>query len=311
MADDLLSLADLILINDRNLADIDVTDLLQDAPLLQVLPATVASNGTTHKYVKETGAPVVGFRVVNDGREHDSSVDTLVTTNLAILDATFKTDVSLASEYFRGTAAYLDRELQRHLRAAFALQENQIYYGTTADGDSTGFDGINDTLSALSNAAVHPGGGATNLTSVYLIRAGEDDFMSVLGNDGQIETVETPSVIEVAGSVTGTFPAWFVPVTGWMTVQLGSIHSVHRLANISTDGTAGSLTDDLIADAVAAFPAAKQPTHIMMHRFARRDLKKSRTATNPTGAPAPTPIDVEGVPIIVSDQINVDEAIVT
>lgn len=309
MADDLLTLNDLITINDRNLADINVSDLLQDAPFLAVLPATGASNGTQHKYTKETAAPVVGFRDINDGRVHDKSGDTAVTVSLAILDATFKCDTALAAEYKFGTDAYLDRELQRHLRAAFAKQEKQWFYGTTAQGDAAGFTGINDALNALSNTMVSSGG-ATGGTSIYLVRAGEEDCISVLGNDGRIDTVETPTVVPVAGSTTGTFPAWYVPVQGWMALQLGSIWSIHRIANVAIDGGANSATDDLIYSAIAEFPSSRQPTHIVMHRYAQRDLRQSRTATSPSGTPAPIPTDVAGIPIIVTDSIRTDETAV-
>ena len=51
MSDSFYTLADLTKINDNNLADIDVSDLFNKAPLLAQVAATVASNGTVHKYV--------------------------------------------------------------------------------------------------------------------------------------------------------------------------------------------------------------------------------------------------------------------
>lgn len=307
MADDLFGLADLATINDRNLADLEVTDLLQDAPFLGVLPAAPASNGTVHKYLKETGAPVVGYRVINDGREHDHSEDTAVTINLAILDATFKVDVAVPSEYKNGGRdAWLTKELNRHLRAAFSKMEKQVFYGTTAQGDAVGHTGINDELSAASDAMVTALSTGTALTSVYLIRATENDCTAILGNEGNIDSME-PTIIEVAGAVTGTLPMWYVPTTGWAALQLGSAYSIHRIANVETASTGDTLTDDIIYDALAEFPASKQPNYIVMHRFARRDLRKSRTATNQTGSPAPLPVDVDGIPIIVTDSIRVDE----
>lgn len=309
MADDLFGLADLATINDNNLADIDVTDLLDEAPFLAALPATGASNGTTHKYLKETGAPVVGFRAVNDGREHDHSEDTLVTTNLAILDATFKADVAIASEYKDGGAdGFINRELMRHLKAAFSKAEKQFFYGTTAQGDAAGFAGINDELDALADAMVSNATGTANLTSIYLVRAGNDDAVAVLGNDGEISALD-PQIMEVAGA-TGTFPAWYVPVTGWISLQLGSLYSIHRIANVSTTEAGLKMTDDLVFAALAEFPSNKWPTHIVAHRYAVRDLRDSRTATNGTGTPAPWPTEIEGIPIIMTDSIRTDETAV-
>ncbi len=57
MAEASNTLAGLVQMNDMNLADIDVSDLLDASPLLQVLNAVPASNGTLHKYLKQTVAP--------------------------------------------------------------------------------------------------------------------------------------------------------------------------------------------------------------------------------------------------------------
>jgi hypothetical protein len=45
-----------------------------------------------------------------------------------------------------------------------------------------------------------------------------------------------------------------------------------------------------------------------MSRTSLFELQASRTATNPTGAPAPFPTEAFGVPIIVTDSIPEDEA---
>mgnify|MGYP004281372961 FL=1 len=129
MADAFLTLSDLTTINDANLADRDISDLLDDAPLLARLAADVVP-GTDHKYVKETSAPVVGFRAVNDGLENTKSADTLVTINLKILDASFAIDKALADAYIGGPEAYIGREAARHLKSAFFHAEKQILSGT-------------------------------------------------------------------------------------------------------------------------------------------------------------------------------------
>ncbi|HEY4260382.1 MAG TPA: hypothetical protein VGM98_09485, partial [Schlesneria sp.] len=92
MADTFASLADIVKLNDMNRSDIDVTDLLQDAPFLAALAAAEASNGTNHSYLKETGAPVVGFRAPNAGRFNSTDADTNVQIALQILDGSFSVD---------------------------------------------------------------------------------------------------------------------------------------------------------------------------------------------------------------------------
>ena len=49
----------------------------------------------------------------------------------------------------------------------------------------------------------------------------------------------------------------------------------------------------------------------VMNRRSLRQLQNSRTATNPTGAPAPIPDSAFGVPIIVTDAIVSTEALLT
>ena len=140
MANEFLDLTDLAKINSMDLADRDISDLLEEAPMLAVLPADTASNGTTHKYVKQTGAPVVGFRAVNTGIENKKSGDTEVSQDLKYLDASFFVDVAVADAYRFGPEAYIQREAARHLKTALSEFEQQIIYGT--GNDATGFNGL-------------------------------------------------------------------------------------------------------------------------------------------------------------------------
>lgn len=308
MADDLLTLAELATINDQAVADIDVSDIFNLAPFLAALAATTASNGTTHKYLKETGAPVVGFRDANDGRDHDVSEDTLVTVTLKILDATFKVDQALADEYKDGPAAWISREARRHLRQAFREAEEQIINGTGNDAD--GFTGLADALDQLADAMVLGNGGSSACTSVYMLRTDNDlsHVTSVLGRSGNI-SIGTTFQDMVAGSSTGTFPAYVTPITAWLGLQIGSAKSVARLANI--DDGSNKLDDDALSLLYELFPAEIEPNLIVLNKRSRRQLQQSRTATGPTGAPAPWPTEWEGIPIVQTSSIGVAETAVT
>lgn len=305
MANVYTSLADLVKINDMNLADLDVTDLLQDAPLLAALAADVASNGTEHKYLKETGAPVVGFRAANDGRENKASADTLVTITLKILDASFAVDKALADAYRFGPEAYLAREGKRHMKAAFAAAETQILLGTGTGGDSNGFTGLVNasTIDAVADTMVVNAGGdtANACTTVFAIRTNDDgnDCTLITGNDGNIIMGDS-TVQRLAGSSAGWYPGYFTPISGWLGLQIGSAYSVGRIVNLDFDHT---LDDDMLSSLLAKFPAARQPNLFVMNRTSRKNLQQSRTATNATGAPAPVPTEAFGVPIVVTDAI--------
>lgn len=314
MAEDLFALADLLKINDTSLADIDVSDLRNAAPFMSAIPYVPATHGTLHKYTKETGAPVVGFRAANGGRDMDSSVDTEVSATLTILDWSFAIDKALADAYVRGGApAKIAREGRRHLRAALFAYETQLINGTV-DGDSAGFAGFADVLDDSDDSMVVNAGGTTadTASSVYAIRVGEDDVVGVLGMEGNFEMGESTIIQKVVdpGTDNKVFPAYYTPGTGYTGLQIGGAYSFGRICNLTEDSGKG-LTDDLVADLLEMFPASKGPTHLIMNKRSQEQLRKSRTATNATGAPAPIPSEVFGVPIITTDAILNTEALLT
>jgi len=316
MADTFKSLADLVLINDNNLADLEVTDLLNKAPVLASLPAGPASNGTVHKYTKETGAPVVGFRAVNDGRENKDSTDTLVTVTLQILDCSFAVDIELAKSYKNGRDAYLQMELIRHIRQAMFHAETQIWYGTGTKGDSGGFAGLGDNAGYddSDDTMVVDATGSTADTGssvwLYCVKPDDSGVQVIGGNDGNIE-VEDPVVQRVAGSSTGTLPMLYTAASGYLGFQIGSANDVVRICNLTAQAGKG-LTDDLIAQAIEKIPSENRPyLRAAMSRRSQRQLQSSRTATTTSGAPAPFPTESFGVPIIVTDSIADDEALLT
>ena len=301
MAATYMTLADLVKINDQNLADLNVSDILNDAPFLAALPADVASNGTLHKYLKETGAPVIGFRAVNDGRELKASADTLVTVTLQILDATFRADVALAMAYSKGRDAYIAREAARHMKAAFFGAEKQLIYGTIAD--AAGYTGMAQVITHKDDAMAVDAAGTTagNGSSVWMVRATPDDVQAIAGNNGNIEMLDTV-VVEAAGSATGTYPALYTPITGYLGLQCGSAYSIGRICNLTADSGKG-LTDSLLGALYAKFPATRPPTLILMSRRSREQLRASRTAYSPSGQEVPSPKEWEGIPILTTDAI--------
>lgn len=311
MANDYYDLTEIAKINDRNIADLDLSDILEEAPLIATMAAVVASNGTTHKFNKQTTAPSVGFRSVNDGRENDHSEDTTVSVDLKILDASLSVDKSVADSYIGGTDAFLAREAGRHLKSAFFKAEQQIVNGTTG-GDAAGCSGLAD-LSAYhvgGSGFVNAGGTSAGTgSSVWLLRSSPDEIAVVLGENGEIE-MSDPQLQRIAGSSTGFLPAYFVAVTGWIAFQSGSVYSAARIGNITED-SGKTLTDDMIYDALSTLPAGKDPTVIAMNRRSAKQLRASRTATNATGASAPRVTEVEGIPVVVTDAISSTETLLS
>jgi hypothetical protein len=311
------TLAGLILLNDLNNADIQVSDLLQEAPLLMAMSAVKASQGgTIHKYMKETVAATSQARAVNTGILNTAGQDEQVTVTCVLHDASFYRDIALATGYAKGKAAYVANEIQRSLRAMFAGVEVNMLQGSAAI-TGTGFSGFPNQTSVdgLADGMVVNAGGDGG-QSVWFLRSTPDDVAVVAGNEGSVnftydpeQLVYIPTVASATPATQRGYMALAVALQAYFAVQYGNIYGLGRICNL--DGTTGhTLTDDMIADGLAKFPAGKVPTHCVMSRSARAQLQKSRTAYSPTGTPAPMPTEVEGVPIVISEHVKLDEAAV-
>jgi hypothetical protein len=314
MADDLVTLADMAKINDMNARDAGASDIFNAAPLLAALMAIESTNGATHTYMKYSGAPVVGFRAPNAGREHDKSTDTLVTIALKILDASFHADKKVVDiDKRNGVAGYMAREAKRHLAQAFRKAEEQLINGIVGSGgvgaSADGYAGLIDSYRYLNSPrVVNCGGGATNnRSSVWAIRTVPDESgVCVVLGDGEIR-VEDFFIQFVEDGDGKKFPAYMQEIDGWVGLQIATANTVARLVNV---GATGPLTDDKIADLLNEFEEEAPATHLVMNRHARKQLQQSRTATTTTGAPAPIPTEVFGVPIITTSSISNNETAV-
>ena len=160
----------------------------------------------------------------------------------------------------------------------------------------------------------NPGSSGSDQTSCYLIRSGDDDCAIIMGNDGEITVGETIiQNVYPASNSTNSHAAYYTPVGSYAGFQLGGTYSASRIANIecATLTATNAFTDDDIYGSLSLFPASRQPNLIVMNRNALRLLRNSRTAVNATGAPAPRPTEVEGIPIIVTDAITSTESAVS
>lgn len=313
MADDYAAIADLIA-DKLDLSGAEVTDLVHATPFLNLIPMEESSNGTQHKYTKETGAPIVGFRAENAGREVDHSVDTLVTITLKILDWSFEVDKAVADAWMKGgAAAWTAREGLRHLKAALKHFEKQVIYGDQSPGDTGGFAGMVDaaTIDAHDDDMVVDAAGteAGTGSSVYAVRIGPNDLTGVYKGDvvDVGETIVSKKIVN-PGTDNKIYPTYYTPACTWLGLQVGSIYSMGRIVNLTAENNKG-LTDVLLSQLLEKFPTGHEPTHFVMSRRSRGQLQRSRTTYSPTGAPAPLPTEYEGIPIVVTDSVVNTEAI--
>lgn len=305
------TLAGLLLLNDQRAADIFPSSVLDEAPVVRQAYAQAASSGATyHKFNRRYTAATATFRKINSGASNTAEVIEEVTLNCEYLDGSFVRDVAAARAFRKGVQAYLQRETGAALKTSMYTIERAIFNFNIAT-QFVGLPYINDYADTDNTTHVVSAGGAGG-KSVWLIRWGQDAVSLIAGNDGRVDMVvpADDQIVQVtdAGG-TNKYMAYAVDMGLWIGLQVGSPYDVVRLCNL--DGTSDDLlTDDLLSEALSLFPAGHEPNMIVMNRTARKELQQSRTATNPTGAPAPFPTEAFGVPIVVTDALGSAEATV-
>jgi hypothetical protein len=210
-----------------------------------------------------------------------------------------------------GADALIAREGFKHVKSSLKTYERQILNGTGAD--AAGFVGMADVLDDPDmDMVVNADGSVTggDLTSVYAIRLGDDDVKGVYKGDGPIIEMGETTVQMLPGTNSKLRPCYVTPATAWLGLQVGSPFSFGRICNIGI-GNNETLTDDLVYELLERFPDDRQPNLLVMSRRSLFQLRASRTATSATGAPAPIPTEVEGIPIVTTTSISNDEDPVT
>lgn len=303
------TLAQVLTIGDSNLAPYEASNLVQGAPLLGALFAQPASDGTTHKWLRETAAPTVGFRVANAGLDTAPGTYALQTQNLKILSANSYVDKAVADSAKKGPASIIGKYAMSYLRQALTVAERQLIYGTGNDSD--GFTGLAEATgyTLTSGSMVYNAGGDTvnSCSSVWIFDTNESAVSLILGNDGRINIGDT--IVQSMDDGSGAqMPVYYTPQEGWLGLQIGSTKDMARICNLDFDHT---LTDDMLYEALALFGAYRQgPKLIVMNMNSAKELRGSRTATTPTGAAAPWVRSFEDHTIVITDAITNTEAVV-
>jgi hypothetical protein len=263
--------------------------------------------------------PRVGFRRPGEFANHEAAVLKLRTCKCAYLDASWKIDKALAEQSDWGKGQVFAIETLTHLRSAFKELAQQIWYG--AKNNEDGFRGlyelIGSTTDDVSNADLHidaakgasPGSG---LSSVFAVSTGVDSIQLAWGSEGKLTEgdvkdiyVPNPAIVggEVKAKNSGAY-YYGQELAGWCGLQVTSAHAFGRIRNLSNTN---KLTDDMLYELISRFPVGREPKAFFMTRRSLEHLRQSRTAVNGIGAPAPTPTEVVGIPIIVTDAIANNE----
>jgi hypothetical protein len=301
----LLTLLDIAVANGRD----DVAGLIEES--IQAHPeiemgAVRTIKGTQYKTLVRTALPTVSFRNANEGTPAGKSTFENRLVETYILTPRFEADKAVADAYEDGPAAYIAMEASAQLEASMRLLGKQFYYGTGSDGDAKGHPGL---LGSVDTELVVDAAGtaADTGSSVWAVKWGAQDVIWVYGQNGQLQLddLRIQSIEDANGN---RFDAYIQTLTAYPGMQVGSKNSIGRIKKI-TEEAGKTLTDDMMYDLLSKFPAGVRPDVFFMTRRSLKQLRQSRTATNATGAPAPVPTEVEGIPIAVTDSILNTEAL--
>ena len=312
-----------------NAGQVDVTqgiveEAAQSVPEMQFFDAGTIK-GTTLSTLARTSLPTVAFRKIGDPVSSSRSSFAKRNVELALLSG--RVEISEAEATANGLMTLEEQEIDEAsatLLAAFKALAAQIWYGAkTTGGDEGGFDGAIDLVDA--SMVTLAGDGTTNKnTSVWFVKTKfkKDAGLAFSENSkilasSDIEFRKGDILIKKNGAVVGVEPGYIGDLNSWAGLHIANKFSIARLANVTA--TTG-LNDDMLRDCIEAFAKANNgqlPDGIFMSFEARKMLRKSREfALKLKGGGngeiyAPTPKDVDDIPIYATVAISNTEATVS
>lgn len=309
MANEYLTMLDILKMNEADPLIGLVEEAMPLVPELGVIPASTKI-GTTFKTLHRTARPTGGFRNPGEGVEVKKSTYENRIHEMKYLDHQMEIDVAHAQGAEQGEAFVLATEAEGHVQSAMNEIATQIWYGTGTGGDSKGFQGA---VQIVDSALVADAGGTTASTgsSVYLLQLGKKQVELKFGVNKVLSLAEWRKQTVTRNSKEMT--AWKNSLEGWCGVGFENKYAVARIKKLTEDSGKG-LTDTLLYKLLRLMKEKSQnitPQNsiLVMSPRSQEQLRLSRTATNPTGAPAPLPTDWNGIPILVSNAILNTEAL--
>ncbi len=270
--------------------------------------------GLNYKTLIRTSLGTAAFRDGNSGASIIKSGYENKLIECFLLNPRIQCDKMVADTYEDGAEAYLAMEASGVMNASLQRLGKQFYYGRTSTIAPTGYldaKGFPGLIDFVNTSLVKDAGGTTATTgsSVWFVAFRQDMVNWVFGQNGQM--VMTPTRLQdIYDSGNNPYTAYVSELCAHPGLQCLNTYSVVRIKNVTAD-SGHTLNDALLGSALALLPAAFRPmiTDIFMAPRSAEQLRASRTAVNPTGMPAPTPQDFEGIPIRITDSIAITETL--
>ena len=260
--------------------------------------------GLNYKTLVRTNLPSVPFRNFNQGTAATKSTFENRLYECFLMNPQWLCDKAVADADENGADHYIAMEAQGIMEAAFQTLGTQFYYGSAqtiaALGDANGFPGL---LAAVDSTMVVDAGGTTDsvASSLWAVRFGPRDVQWIYGEQGQLalQPLRTQTLFDANSNPYDGYVQSLLARPG---LQVARKYSVGRIKKLTTDSTKG-LTDALISTLLSKFKVGLPPDCFFCTRRSLQQLQASRTATNPTGAPAPIPQEAFGIPIYPTESL--------
>lgn len=293
-----------------------VEETIYQAPVFAKMPVKVLK-GTNYKYQVRDSIPMIGPRPYNAGVEALKSSYRTESGECFLYDGKIIIDKGLADSDPEGPNALIAEEMTAHVKGTMFGLELALFYGNALS--RYGMRGLRNTLADYMTQSLDPDknsevtraeGGST----VWLLNM-KPDKMSVLFGNSKTIAFGPQKVAEVnrqtADGEEGSMEAYVRHCTFHVGFVQKSIWAAARLVN---ESAAHPLTDEALSNALRMFPAGEKPTHIVMNSATLANLQKSRARqlvyqkkASGQVTYAETPTEFEGIPIIVTDALLVDE----
>lgn len=261
--------------------------------------------GLNYRTLVRTALPGVAFRNANEGAALTKSTWENRLIECYTLNPRWECDKAVADRYEDGATAFIAMEADAMLKSSMIHLGSQFYYGTS--NDSKGFPGLVAAYDST-NMEVDAGGTTSSTgSSVWAVKFGAQGVQWVYGANGQLAMSDVSEQRVLDGS-SNPYTAYCQELLAYVGLQVGNKYAIGRIRDLTEDSGKG-LTDARIASLLEKFPVGYKPDYLFMNRRSLRQLQSSRTATNPTGAPAPFPSESFGIPIVVTDSITSTESL--
>lgn len=298
-----------------------VEDVAYVAPVFSKFPVSVIA-GTTYRQLHRTGLPLIGARPLNAGVGTRKASYETKNHECFFYDGLVALDKGVAMSDREGVNAMMADEMEAHMKGAFINLERSLFYGKAVS--KYGIDGLAETMGDYMTISVDPAsvskaedgtvtckkGGA----SVWALNLRPDALDIIFGNDRTIAfgpQKEQLVACKTAEGKEGQMNALTRSCQFWIGLRQRSLYAAGRLVNESANAP---LKDEHLAELLNCFPANQGPTVLVMNRYTRARLQKSRAAAmvyqkRSSGQTpyAELPTEYEGIPIIVTDMLLQDE----